>query len=105
MNTNINNVWANIVKHQGEKFHIKGGASFTYVVKKDYIIVNEIKGGNIPKKHIEKALSIKNPTPGKFSTNNIWSPSYVYGLITDKRIISESSHYSSGIFSRLFKRK
>ena len=105
MNKNINTVWANIVKHQGEIFRIKNGTSFTYIIENNYVIVSGIKGGNIPKNHIEKALCIENPTPGKLSTNNIWSPSYVYGIITDDRIINIKSESSSGILSKLLRKK
>ena len=38
---------------------------------------------------IEKAaITIDNPTPSKIKSENIWGPSYVYGIITDERIHS-----------------
>ena len=86
MNTNINNVWANIVKHRGKTFWQKNGKPFTYVVKNNYIIVNEIKSANISKANIEKALLIQNPSPKKIRDSKIWAQSCVYGIITDNRI-------------------
>lgn len=41
---------------------------------------------SISKEALEKALSIENPTRSKIEEEGIWGPSYVYGIITDKRI-------------------
>ena len=83
---NIDTVWANICKHEGETFFTqKRKAPFTYVIKDDYIVINNnTKRGRITKEMLESALSIENPIPSKIGG---WAPSYICGIITDYRII------------------
>ena len=82
---NIEKVWANICRHQGETFFtVARKKSYTYTIKNDYIIIsNNTKRGRITKEMIERALSIENPNSSKISG---WAPSYICGIITDKRI-------------------
>ena len=84
---NIDHVWANICKHEGEVFHTVRNIEYTYVVKDNCILINNDVRRKIKKVAIEKALSIENPTPYKIQMANIWGPSYIYGIITDSRII------------------
>ncbi len=86
MNTNINTVWENVVKYQGETFFTKSGKPFTYVVKNEHIYVNEVKSATINKANIAKALLMENPSPQKIRDSKIWAQSCVYGIITDNRI-------------------
>ena len=83
---NIDKVWANICKHEGERFFTqKRRTPYTYVIKDDYIVIdNNVKRGRITKEMIESALSIENPIPSKIGG---WAPSYICGIITDCRII------------------
>ena len=84
----IERVWANICKHEGEIFLTSvRKIKYTYVVKNDYIIVNNGKSKRITKAAIEKALNIENLTRAKIAEEGIWWSSYVYGIITDNRII------------------
>ena len=86
---NIDNVWANICKHEGEIFLTPTRKKpYTYVVKDNYILVNNDIRRKITKAAIEKALTLINPTPAKIQKENIWGPSYVCGIITDSRIKS-----------------
>ena len=69
-------VWENVVKHQGEKFYTKTGISYTYVVREDYILVNNDRRRKITKEMLERAALIENPLPAKLQQENIGGPSY-----------------------------
>lgn len=79
----IDRVWSNICKHEGETFYTVRRIGFTYVVTDDYILINYDKRRRITKVNIAKALEIVNPTPSKI---NLWGNCYIYGIITDSRI-------------------
>ena len=83
----INNVWKKICKHEGEIFLTVRKIKYTYTVKDNYILINNDTRRKITKDAIERALTLENPTPSKILRENIWGPSYVYGIITDSRII------------------
>lgn len=83
----ISKVWANICKHEGETFFTVRNVEYKYVVKEDYILINNDSRRKITKESIEKALQIKNPNCSKIGETGIWGPSYVYGIITDERIL------------------
>ena len=82
---NIDTVWANICKHEGETFFTqKRKTPYTYVIKDDYIVIdNNVRRGRITKEMLESALLIENPIPSKIGG---WAPSYICGIITDYRI-------------------
>ena len=82
---NIDKVWANICKHEGETFFTqKRKTPYTYVIKDDYIVINNnVRRGRITKEMLESALLIENPIPSKIGG---WAPSYICGIITDYRI-------------------
>ena len=82
----INNVWNNICKHEGKVFYTVKKIPYTYNVIDEYILINNDNRRKITKMSIEKALHINNPTPSKIQKEDIWGPSYVFGIITDKRI-------------------
>ena len=83
---NIEIVWNNIKQHEGETFHTIKGIDYQYTICADSLMINNLKSRRITKKMIEKALMIENPTPGKIGFEGCRGPSYVYGIITDKRI-------------------
>lgn len=85
--SNISKVWANICNHEGEIFYTVRKVPYKYVVKGDYIWVNGDSRRRITKESIEKALEIENPTCSKIGNEGIWGPSYIFGIITDNRII------------------
>ncbi len=86
-NNKIDKVWENICKCEGETFFtISRKTPYTYVVKDNYILVNNDIRRKITKAALEKALTLINPTPSKIQKENIWGPSYVCGIITDIRI-------------------
>ncbi|MBO5756054.1 MAG: hypothetical protein J6R89_08375 [Clostridia bacterium] len=80
----IENVWANIRKHEGEIFYTVRNIAYNYVVKENYILINNDPRRRITKETLEKALKITNPTPSKI---NMRGQSYIYGIITDCRIV------------------
>ena len=83
---NIDKVWANICKHEGDVFHTATNKGYTYVVKDNYILINNDSRRKITRTNLSKALEIQNPTCSKIGNAGIWGPSYVYGVITDDRI-------------------
>lgn len=85
---NIDKVWSNICKHEGEIFLTSARKKkYTYIIQDDYIIVNDGKGKKIKKEGIERALNIQNLTRAKIEEEGIWGSSYVYGILTDERIL------------------
>ena len=83
---NIETIWNNIKSHEGETFRTVRGIEYTYVVVEDYILINDDKKRRITKDSIKTAITINDPSPSKIQKQGIWGPSYVYGIITDKRI-------------------
>ena len=81
---NIEKVWGNICKHEGEAFYTITNIEYNYVVKDNYILINNDARRRISKSNLEKALEIENPTPSKI---NMRCQSYIYGIIIDSRII------------------
>ena len=83
---NIEVVWDNIKQYEGKTFYKIKGGPYTYVVCSDYLLVNNLKSRRIIKAMIERAMTIENPPPGKIKAAGCWGPSYIWGIITDKRI-------------------
>ena len=84
---NIDSIWNKIRHYEGETFKTVRGVEYKYVVYNDYILINDDKKRKITKDGMRKALSIVNPTPSKIQKAGIWGPSYIYGIITDSRIL------------------
>ena len=88
MLNNLEQVWGNICRHEGEIFLTTARKKqFAYTVKKQYILINDDTRRRITKNAIQKALSIANPTPSKLQAAKIWGPSYVCGILVDHRIV------------------
>ncbi len=85
---NIEIIWNNIKKHEGETFHTITGIEYEYVIYNDFLLINNLKSRRITKNIIAKAMRIANPTPRKIALEGCRGPSYIYGIITDKRINS-----------------
>ena len=79
----IDKVWANICKHEGDVFHTVRNIAYTYVVKDNYIILSIPSQTRIPKAYFEKALKMNVSQPSEI---NLRGQSYIYGIITDSRI-------------------
>ena len=83
---NIETIWNNIKSNEGETCRTIRGVEYTYVVVEDYILINNDKKRRITKDSIKTAITINNPSSSKIQKQGIWGPSYVWGIITDKRI-------------------
>lgn len=82
----IETVWKDIQLCEGQVFKTVRGVEYTYSVYDNYLLINNDKRRKIKKDSLITALTITNPTPSKIQSENIWGPSYVYGIITDERI-------------------
>ena len=85
---NFEAIWNNICRCQGETFYTVRNKKYDYIVKDNYILVKNDTHKKITKADFEKALTINNPTWSKIESEGIWGPSYVLGIITDRRIVS-----------------
>ena len=83
----IDKVWANICKHEGETFYTVTNIEYNYVIMDDCLFINNDSRRRITKSNLEKALEIENPTCAKIRNEGIWAPSYIYGIISDSRIV------------------
>ena len=83
---NFETIWNNICRHEGATFKTIRGIEYRYVMYGECLLINDDKKRKISKESIKTALMIENPTPSKIESEGIWGPSYVYGIITDKRI-------------------
>lgn len=83
---NIETIWKYIRFCEGRVFKTVKGVEYTYLVYDNYLLINDDKRRKITKDSLMTALTITNPTPSKIQRENIWGSSYVYGIITDKRI-------------------
>ena len=82
---NIDKVWANICKHEGDVFHTVTNIEYTYIVKDNYILINNDSRRKITKTNLSKALEMNVSKPTEI---NLWGQAYIYGIITDSRIKS-----------------
>ena len=84
----IDRVWENICRREGEIFYTATKrVPYDYVIRGEHLYINNDPKRKISKDSFEKALLIENPTPSKLQQEGIWGPSYVYGIITDNRIV------------------
>lgn len=82
----IKEVWKRITSHAGELFYTKRGVPYTYHISGQRIVL-ENTNRNIPYRDIERALSLPDLSVTKLNQINVQGPSYLYGIITDRRII------------------
>jgi hypothetical protein len=77
-------IWSRIQENTGQKFYQITGNGFTYFVEGDYLIPDRTKV-KIPKKHFEEALKYV-PLSDTIPLQNLRGPSYIFAILTDKRI-------------------
>lgn len=82
----IKEVWKRITSHAGELFYTKRGVPYTYHISGQHIVL-ENTNRNIPCRDIERALAIPELSITKLNQLNVQGPSYLYGIITDRRIV------------------
>ena len=80
---NIDKVWANICKHEGEVFYTVTNKEIKYIVKDNYIVVSIPSHTKISKTNFEKTLEMNVSKPSEI---NLRGQSYIYGIINDSRI-------------------
>ncbi len=81
----FNKIWENICKHQGEEFNTKKGLPFTYTIN-DNFLTPDRTGFPLNKEEFRTAFQFPNlKGPGQIS-NSVMGSSYVYAVLTDKRI-------------------
>jgi hypothetical protein len=78
-------IWTNILKHEGEQFYTITGRPCSYKISGNQIVLLNTNR-NIPRSNIERALAVVNPTVSKFESMNLQGPSYIMAIITDPRI-------------------
>ena len=83
---NIEFIWKRIRMFEGETFYTKNGCPYSYHTT-NRILVLENTNRNIPIGDFEKALAVEKPSVVGFQRLNLQGPSYIYGIITDPRII------------------
>ena len=81
-------IWENIRRCEGETFYTVRGVEYQYAVYSDFILINDDMRRKITKQSLETVVTIDNPSPSTLRRNNVWGPSYVYGIISDERIKS-----------------
>jgi hypothetical protein len=83
-------IWQRLVRHQGVEFKTKRGLTFTHRVEGDTGIWFLREGRPInmrlSRREIEEALQ-RLPIQGPADLKEFRDPSYLYGLLTDRRII------------------
>lgn len=83
---NVELIWSRIKANSGEVFYTKTGRPYTYHVNNQTVVL-ENTNRNIPMSNFEKALAVANPSVVEFNRLNLQGSSYIYGIITDPRII------------------
>jgi len=89
---NIESVWKNILKNEGEKFYTKTGIEFVYsLLDVDSILPKNVKGSRllpITKETVEKVIAEYMPLeyPSQLQ-DKFYAPSYIYAILKDKRIV------------------
>lgn len=87
---NIETVWTRIHTHAGEIFYTKTGIPFSYHVSNKLVVLNNTNR-SIPYSDFETALSLSDLRITNLKRLNLQGPSYLYGIITDPRVIAENS--------------
>lgn len=82
-------IWSEIRSLEGERFYTVTNQPFTYEFHEDYIIINKPSSPKIYKGNFEKAVKIMPLQSVSHIKNLVRGPSYVYALLTDKRIVGK----------------
>jgi hypothetical protein len=80
-------LWNSIIRHAGEPFHTIRGLPFIYQTEREYVIIirSDSSTHRIIKSQFEKSAQVKAlQKPSDISHS--WGSSYVFAILTDKRI-------------------
>ena len=80
----IDIVWSRIATHKGETFHQKRGKPFTYRVEGGTVCLDTTNQA-IARGQFKEALD-RMPLSGPGQINDLRGPSYIYAILTDRRI-------------------
>ena len=83
----IDKVWSNLQKCEGEVFHQIRGKPFTYRIKGQSLALTTTNR-SIPRSQIERALE-RLPVTNTMPFQDLQGPSYVFALLNDSRIIGD----------------
>ena len=83
---NIDNLWINIIKHQGKEFYTKTGTAFSYSMLSDNTISLNHTSCFISKNYFESGL-MRMPVEKPIDLKDLRGYPYIYGILTDKRIM------------------
>ena len=79
-------VWENIMKHEGEEFQTKTGLPFSYAIEKNAVVPDRT-GYRLSRVNFEKALSVIDQVDGPGAISDLVRGSaYVYAILKDARI-------------------
>lgn len=84
MTKSVDIVWSRIVAHEGETFHQKRGKPFTYTMQGN-AVSPDTTNRLLPRIDFERALPML-PLKGPGEIQHLQGPSYIYAILTDKRI-------------------
>ncbi|MHA0855670.1 hypothetical protein [Paenibacillus sp. CMAA1364] len=82
----IETVWSNVLKHQGNLFRQIPGGEFTYEVKGN-LIYPDRTNVQISKNLLQEALTFF-PQTNTTKIQHLRGPSYIYAILMDHRITS-----------------
>lgn len=102
MKVDFETVWERIKTHQGDRFTTIKGKIFTYEISGDVFIVQENRNSRPQKSQFKKAFE-RSPLRDLGELDDIWGKSYVYSVLTDRRIIKKVE--STSILPELSTRK
>ena len=88
---NFQSIWNNIINCAGEEFKTITGLPFTYRIEDNYVIPDRTEYP-LAKSNFEKAAAVPNLSgPGQINFISR-GPSYVYAILSDKRITGREIH-------------
>lgn len=86
LNNKLDDIWSRIIEYQGEIFKLKMGKEFTYSVNRNTIYLSYFNA-TISKETIGEVLDMV-PLSSTAEVQKYYAPSYIYGILMDKRIRS-----------------
>lgn len=79
-------VWHRVAAHAGETFYTVTGIPFSYHMNGDRICLHNTNW-SIPRRDVEDAVTVVSPSISIFKQRGYQGPSYLFGIITDPRIV------------------
>lgn len=83
-------VWQRIVALRGETFYQKSGKPFTYAVAGNSLKPSATNR-QLPRSHFDRAFA-RAPLDGPGQLQDLQGPSYLFAILTDRRVTADRSH-------------